>query len=831
MRKQSSNDLHYSFRKVSSQLLCLCIYIRFGSICIAIPSDITSRFIAAEEIVSTLNIPSIDIDEVLTPKEVLQLVMDSEVTWESLSVTAKLAVLWQFGFVFIGTSSATPDYSQLVQIYTLCQSSSRQLRAGSDASREGIPMDQIALSTNEFSDSQCSVERCASASNVEYTTNNKCSPKFTKQIKCAVHSIVHKAGSESTASGVDSLNSVIPTLPSASLWMQTEAVSTTNVPYPQVYAHRALLKNKRTSRRQVTQARDLYSIHMQPIPDLNLKPDQQCDSHFQDVVIPCLDPESDVYKPDFCPPQVDTIGLSKWLKEIVAADRLEKEEFVSTEHVESTDQRISTFSIVLLATLVLLIAGAVASYYFLWYRPDKLQKRVPDKNSDKIVASTTASKQDSVKNFGSSGLYRMTPHSFPILGENSMDSTHDPILQSDVYDFKKLESCNSSVLMCDNRSARSSYAFIASAPDSLCMEKGGVYDAYKNAARLHNKTGPTNVVFTSCPSNQGTENSRSSIMSNAGGKRLTEYIEESDAILQFTSDPVVLSRQIAYDEFTFLRILSKGAFGEVWLGQLEDRHVAIKRLLPERSHICSNLEDFAAEIRLMCNLNHPNIVPMIGISWDNRFSNLCVLTEFMDHGDLDVVNEKYGDELKWEKEKLQIALDIAEGMLYLHSQQPVIIHRDMKSKNVLVNKTWQAKISDFGISRKTNMNETMTSGVGTLLWTAPEIIEGKKYSEKADIYSLGIVFGELDTGARPFAHMKNDRGDAMPAMQLVQQVRLGKAKMQLRSDCPQSVRKLIERCTSLDPDVRPTSMEVALTLRSTITSEISLLNVVNVPVK
>nr|CCA23126.1 protein kinase putative [Albugo laibachii Nc14] len=798
--------------------------------CIAIPSDITSRFIAAEEIVSTLNIPSIDIDEVLTPKEVMELVMNSEVTWESLSVTAKLAVLWQFGFVFVGTNGATPNYSQLVQIYTLCQSSSRHLRASPNASRDGVPMDHIVLSSVEFSDSQCLVEKCPSAPDVEYTTNNRCSPKLRKQIKCAVHSIVHKSGSQTTSPGVLSLSSVIPTLPTASFWMQAGNVSATSVPYPQLYAHRASVKIKSTKRRRAAQERNIYSIHMQPIPDLNLRAEQQCDSHFQDVVIPCLDPEGEITKQDFCQPHVDTVGLTKWLNEIVASDNLKKEEILSTEHVATSDQHISTFSIALLAILVLLIVGAIGSYYFLWYRPDKLQKRIPEKKPEKNPTSSTARKQDSEKNFESSALYYMTPNSLPMLGESSIDSTQDLILQQDVYDFKKLESCNSSILQ-DNRSDRSSYAFIASAPDSLCMEKGGVYDTYKNTTQYQNKKGPTNVVFTSCPPNQGTDNSRHSIMSNAGGKRLTEYIEESDAILQFTSDPVVLSRQIAYDEFTFLRMLSKGAFGEVWLGQLEDRHVAIKRLLPERSHICSNLEEFAAEIRLMCNLNHPNIVTMIGISWDIRFSNLCVLTEFMDHGDLDVVIEKYGDELKWEKKKLQIALDIAEGMLYLHSQQPVIIHRDMKSKNVLVNKKWQAKISDFGISRKTNMNETMTSGVGTLLWTAPEIIEGKKYSEKADIYSLGIVLGELDTGARPFAHMKNDRGDAMPAMQLVQQVRLGKARMQLRPDCPQSVRELIEKCTSLDPDVRPTSKEVAFTLRSKITYEISMLNVVNVPVK
>ncbi|DAZ95024.1 TPA: hypothetical protein N0F65_003741 [Lagenidium giganteum] len=237
-----------------------------------------------------------------------------------------------------------------------------------------------------------------------------------------------------------------------------------------------------------------------------------------------------------------------------------------------------------------------------------------------------------------------------------------------------------------------------------------------------------------------------------GCKTIKEYCAESTILNDFVHDQDILTRKIAHEEVTFLRLLSKGAF----------------------------------------------------------------VAEYMESGDLSDVFARSKGKLSWSKEKISIAMDIADGLVYLHTLQPKVIHRDLKSKNVLLNKKYQAKLSDFGVSRKSNVNETLTSGVGTLLWTAPEIIEGKKYDEKADIYSFGVVLSEIDTCQGPFAHMKTDKGDNIPGMQLVQMVRLGQLRVSFSDDCPAAIRELAEACTQLDPDFRPTSMEAAFTLKSKI---------------
>lgn len=296
---------------------------------------------------------------------------------------------------------------------------------------------------------------------------------------------------------------------------------------------------------------------------------------------------------------------------------------------------------------------------------------------------------------------------------------------------------------------------------------------------------------------------------------IDDFCKDSEILMSFLDDPLLFPKRIAYDEITFLRSLSKGAYGEVWLGQLETSHVAIKCLLPEKRMFKSSIEQFAAEIQLMSILQHPNIVSFVGVSW-HRMEDLCAVVEYMESGDLDEVLKKKKSKLHWSKEKISIAMDVAEGLVYLHCMRPVVVHRDLKSKNVLLNRQMHAKLSDFGVSRKTTINETMTSGVGTLLWTAPEIIEGKKYSEQADIYSLGVVLSEIDTCESPFAHVTNDAGEKLPPMQIAQSVRLGKVRVQLRDDCPLKVRELILSCTQLDPDARPTSMQVAFTLKSII---------------
>lgn len=249
-------------------------------------------------------------------------------------------------------------------------------------------------------------------------------------------------------------------------------------------------------------------------------------------------------------------------------------------------------------------------------------------------------------------------------------------------------------------------------------------------------------------------------------------------------------------------------------------------------------------------LDHPRIVGFVGVAWQSLL-HLCAITEYMERGDLEslLALPAASSTLTWQREKISLAIDIVDALVYLHSLVPVVIHRDLKSKNVLLDRHLRAKLSDFGLSRERSMEDTMTNGVGTILWSAPEVLEGNQYDEKADIFSFGIVLSEIDTCALPYGFTK-DRGvggapgaangigigaaaglgaaaaigavaagagrSKMKSMQIVHLVSEGKLLPSFRDDCPAALVALAQRCLLLDPSSRPTAMEVAYELRSSI---------------
>ena len=133
-------------------------------------------------------------------------------------------------------------------------------------------------------------------------------------------------------------------------------------------------------------------------------------------------------------------------------------------------------------------------------------------------------------------------------------------------------------------------------------------------------------------------------------------------------------------------------------------------------------------------MRHPNIVQFLGACFEPEF---CLITEYMDRGSLFSVLHS-DRELKWEV-RLQFAIDIAKGLLYLHSRSPPIIHRDIKSLNVLVTKDWKSAISDFGLTRIKDKVMSNQNTVGSPAWCAPELLRNDPYSEKADVYRSLII--------------------------------------------------------------------------------------------
>ncbi|ETO86361.1 TKL protein kinase [Phytophthora nicotianae P1976] len=288
----------------------------------------------------------------------------------------------------------------------------------------------------------------------------------------------------------------------------------------------------------------------------------------------------------------------------------------------------------------------------------------------------------------------------------------------------------------------------------------------------------------------------------------------------FLNDPVIVTNRLDHKLLKMGRCISKGGFGLVFMGEYKGRRVAIKKIRPDRSVTTAEIETFLKEIIMMAVLYHPRIVEFIGVAWDN-LRNLSAVTEFMDNGDLREVLHGYklkGERLSWESHKATIALHIAEALSYLHALKPKIIHRDLKSKNVLLNMYLEAKLSDFGISRMRYLVEThMTAGVGTSFWIAPEVLLGRDYDEAADIFSFGVVLSEIDTDDYPYWNDENpsNHGKIQEA-EILSLVAEGKLRPSFSNDCPKAIVDLADCCLQKNPEDRPTAAEIVVILEHMI---------------
>ncbi|KAL6312544.1 hypothetical protein AAG906_029468 [Vitis piasezkii] len=206
-------------------------------------------------------------------------------------------------------------------------------------------------------------------------------------------------------------------------------------------------------------------------------------------------------------------------------------------------------------------------------------------------------------------------------------------------------------------------------------------------------------------------------------------------------------------EFTYSEVV--GGFGEVYLGTLaDDTQVAVKVHSPSSNQ---GPKAFRAEAKLLTRVHHKNLVRLIGYCDDS--TNMVLIYEYMSNGNLQqkLSAREAADVLNW-KQRLQIAVDAAHGLEYLHNGcKPPIVHRDMKSSNILLTESLQAKIADFGMSR--DLQSLLTDPVGTLGYFDPECQSTGNLNEKSDVYSFGIVLLELITGRPGWVSPMIERGD------------------------------------------------------------------------
>ncbi|CAI5745701.1 unnamed protein product [Peronospora destructor] len=282
-------------------------------------------------------------------------------------------------------------------------------------------------------------------------------------------------------------------------------------------------------------------------------------------------------------------------------------------------------------------------------------------------------------------------------------------------------------------------------------------------------------------------------------------------------DEIIITARVPREKVLVQDLISRGGYGEVYAGLFNGERVAVKMLLPEMRKSISHLNDFLAEVKLMATLNHERIVHFVGVAWDS-LTDLCVLSEYMEGGDLRSFltnRENENTPRGFDQSKATIALHVAHSLTYLHSLSPPVLHRDLKSKNILLTSQLDAKLIDFGVSRERS-DFTMTGGVGSSRWMAPEVMMGDRYDDKADMFSFGVVLAELDQHLLPYASSKdkNNSGRAMPDLAILQLVASGKLRIEFSSGTPKAIRDLGMACVSIDPKNRPSAADALFKLHT-----------------
>lgn len=241
--------------------------------------------------------------------------------------------------------------------------------------------------------------------------------------------------------------------------------------------------------------------------------------------------------------------------------------------------------------------------------------------------------------------------------------------------------------------------------------------------------------------------------------------------------------------------LGAGGFGIVYRGTWQGKDVAIKKL--KMVQLSPALKkDFVNEVVAMARLKHARVIQLHGVCDDP--GHYAMIMDFMPNGDLYGLLSNKSRELKWEM-RWQLALDVAEGLAYLHRMQ--VLHRDMKSQNILLDKEMRAKITDFGLAKIRQKTKSIYTNTmkGSLPWMAPELFKRKiKVTKKADIYAYGMVMWEIASRRTPFAEDLQGRDPGILAIWVGQSER-----PEIPKDCPTKFAEAIKRCWRQDPDKRP----------------------------
>ncbi|KAI4305779.1 hypothetical protein L6164_029124 [Bauhinia variegata] len=280
----------------------------------------------------------------------------------------------------------------------------------------------------------------------------------------------------------------------------------------------------------------------------------------------------------------------------------------------------------------------------------------------------------------------------------------------------------------------------------------------------------------------------------------------------------------ATDNFSVANKIGQGGFGAVYYGELRGEKVAIKKMEMKAS------KEFIAEVKVLMNVHHLNLVRLIGFCVEG---SLFVVYEFIDNGNLSQHLRSSGKEpMPWSI-RVQIALDSARGLEYIHEHtHPIYIHRDIKSANILIDRNFRGKVADFGLAKLTEGSSTIMTNqpVGTFGYMPAEYLQFGDVSSKVDVYAFGVVLYELISAKEAIFRSTEtafeSRGlialfdeilnqpDPTEALRKVIDPRLGD---NYPVDSVLKMAQLAKACTQQDPQRRP-SMKVIVVALMTLSS-------------
>ncbi|KAL1211868.1 putative serine/threonine-protein kinase SIS8 [Cardamine amara subsp. amara] len=299
-----------------------------------------------------------------------------------------------------------------------------------------------------------------------------------------------------------------------------------------------------------------------------------------------------------------------------------------------------------------------------------------------------------------------------------------------------------------------------------------------------------------CSSWSSSVNVNSTSSASSCGSTSSSVMNKAD------TDSDSLEYEILWDDLTIGEEIGQGSCGTVYHGLWFGSDVAVK-VFSKQEYSEEVIQSFRQEVLLMKRLRHPNVLLFMGAVTSPQ--RLCIVSEFLPRGSLFRLLQRSTSKLDWRR-RIHMALDIARGMNYLHHCSPPIIHRDLKSSNLLVDRNWTVKVADFGLSRiKHETYLTTKSGKGTPQWMAPEVLRNESADEKSDIYSFGVVLWELATEKIPW--------ETLNSMQVIGAVGFMNQRLEIPKDIDPTWISLMESCWHSDTKLRPTFQELMEKLR------------------